>query len=173
MSQQYLPYIVPLIVAVIVLRRAGRAQKISLNRMWIRPVIITLMAGAALFVGHFPGPIALAAFATAIVAGTGVGYLRARHQHLTIDSETGQISSQSTMIGTALFLGIFAIRYGVKLAFPQMADPGHGGAQVILVTNCLLLFTAAMFIAQTALIWNRTRPLLAEHAARTAAPPGE
>jgi hypothetical protein len=173
MSQQYLPYIVPLLVAVLILRRAGRAQKISLNRMWIRPAIISLMAGAALFAGHFPGVIAIAAFAAAVAAGAGFGYLRARHQVISIHPETGVVSSQATMIGTVLFLGIFAVRYGVKLAFPQMADPGHGGAQVILVTNCLLLFTAAMFVTQTALIWSRTRPMLAAHAARAVPPPTE
>jgi len=173
MSQQYLPYIVPLIVAVLILRRAGRAQKISMNRMWIRPAIITLMAGAGLFVGPFPGLIAIAAFVAAAGAGAGFGYLRARHQLISIHPETGEVSSQATMIGTLLFLGIIAVRYGVKLAFPQMANPGHGGAQVILVTNCLLLFTAAMFITQTALIWSRTRPLLAAHAARVALPPTE
>jgi hypothetical protein len=173
MSQQYLPYLVPLIIAALVLRRAGRAQKISMNRLWIRPAIITLLAGFALVAEPFPGLIAIAAFAAAAVAGIGFGYLRARHQNLSIDPETGQVSSTATMIGTLLFLAVFAVRYGVKIAFPQMANPGHGGTQVILITNGLLIFTAAMFVTQALLIRGRTQPLLDAHAARTLSPPTE
>jgi hypothetical protein len=42
-----------------------------------------------------------------------------------------------------------------------------------MITNGLLIFTAAMFIIQTVLIWNRTQPLLAAHAAKAVVPPTE
>jgi hypothetical protein len=168
--KEFLPYIVPLLFAALIIRRSGRERKVRLGRMWIRPVILVLMATAALAAGPMPPLLVLAAFVVAAGVGAGLGYLLAQHQHLTIDSDTGHISSRSSTIGTALILVLFAIRFGAKLVFPELADPGHPGHQVTQAADGLLIFTVAVLVTQSVELWRRTRPLLADHAARKLAP---
>lgn len=161
------PYIVPLLVAGLMLRRASRARKIRPSRIWIGPAIFALLAAFALAAGPMPALLVIGLYAAAVVVGAGLGYLRARHQVLSIDPQTGQISSQATLVGTLLFLGIFVFRFGLKLAFPEMGDHAHANLDMTEAANGLLLLTVAMLATQAALLWNRSRPLLAAHAART------
>jgi hypothetical protein len=170
MMNEFVRYIVPLlIVAVLIVRRSGRAQKVRPGRMWIRPVILLLMAVTALAAGPMPGLLMIAAFVVAAGLGAGLGYLMAHHQHLSIDTDTGHILSRSTTIGTLLILGLFAIRFGAKLVFPELANPGHAGQQVTQATDGMLIFTVSVLISQSIALFNRTRPLVADHAARKAA----
>lgn len=162
--KEFAPYIVPLIVAVIIIRRSMQARKVNTGRMWIRPVVLLLLLASALAAAPMPSVIAIAGFVLAVVAGAALGTYMASHQHLTIDDETGHISSRSSTIGTALVLGLFAIRFGAKLVFPELAHPGHSA--MTQGANGLLVFTVAVLIAQTVSIWRRTQPMLAAHAAR-------
>jgi len=164
--KEFAPYIVPLLIAAIIVRRSMQARKVNTGRMWLRPAILLLMLGGALAEAPMPGVIAIAGFFAAAAAGIAFGAYMASHQHLTIDETTGHISSRSSTIGTILFLGLFAVRFGAKLVFPDLAQPGHAATQVTQVANGLLVFTVAVLIAQTVSVWQRTQPLLAAHAAR-------
>lgn len=166
MSHQVLPYIVPLLLIGLVLRRVTRVRTIKPGRMWVAPVIYAAMAVSGLVAGPFPGLLFLALFVVAIVAGAGLGYLRAHHQTLSIDPKTGKISSQPTTIGTILVLALFVVRFGLKSAFPGLSEHGHTGRDVTQGANALLLLTVAMLITQSIFLWMRTRPLLAAHAAQ-------
>jgi NhaP-type Na+/H+ or K+/H+ antiporter len=122
------------------------------------------MLAGALAYAPMPGVIAIAGFLAAAVAGVAVGYYMATHQHLTIDEKTGHVSSRTSVIGTLLVLGLFAIRFGAKIAFPELAHPGHSA--MTQAANGLLVFTVAVLITQTVSIWRRTQPMVAAHAAR-------
>jgi hypothetical protein len=89
-----------------------------------------------------------------------------------VDPVTGTVSSKSTPIGMILIVGLVAIRIGLKYAFPEMgAQPGgHLAKDAVLWTDGALIFSAAMLATQAIAIWQRTRPLLAEHAARSLPP---
>jgi hypothetical protein len=164
--KEFAPYIVPLIVAAIVIRRSMQARKVNTSRMWIRPVFLLLMLAGALAYAPMPGVIAIAAFLVAAVAGVAVGAYMASHHHLTIEEETGHVSSRTSMIGTLLVLGLFAIRFGAKIVFPELASPGHSHSVMTQAANGLLIFTVAVLITQTVSIWRRTQPMIAAHAAR-------
>lgn len=175
MLKDLAPIIVPLVAAGLVVRRAARARTIRLRRMWIAPGIFTLATVAALAAAPMPSLLMIGMFVVAAAVGGGLGFLRAHHLHLTIDPETGVISSRATTIGSVLVAILFVARFGLKTAFPQLAAHGHGGAEFIQWSNALLIFTVAMLVAQTAWVRTRTQPLLAEHAARANAggQPGE
>jgi hypothetical protein len=172
--RQILPFVVPLLIVALILRRSMGSRKVRVNLMWIRPAILLVLAGVTLAASPMPGPIALAAFVAAAIVGGGVGYLRARHLELSVDPATGTVSSKSTPIGTILIVGLVAIRIGLRYAFPEMgAQPGgHLAAQAVLWTDGALIFSAAMLVTQAVAIWQRTQPLLAEHAAQNAPPAG-
>lgn len=169
MLKDLAPLIVPLIAAGLVVRRAARARTIRLRRMWIAPAIFMVLTVAALVSAPLPSLPMMGVFVAAAAVGGGLGFLRAHHQHLSIDPETGAISSRATTVGSALVAILFVVRFGLKTAFPQLGDHGHGGAAFVQWGNAFLIFTVAMLIAQTVWIRSRTQPLLAEHAARTGA----
>jgi hypothetical protein len=164
--KEFAPYIVPLIFAALILRRSMQARKVNTGSMWIRPIILLVMLGGALAYAPAPGVIAIIGFFAAAAAGVGFGAYMASHQHLTIDEKTGHISSRSSLIGTLLFLGLFGVRFGAKLVFPELSQPGHAATPLTQAADGLLVFTVAVLITQTVSIWQRTRPLLAAHAAR-------
>jgi hypothetical protein len=164
--KEFAPYIVPLIVAAIIIRRSMQARKVNTNRMWIRPIVLLLMLAGALADAPMPGIIAIAAFLVTAVVGVAIGSYMASHQHLSIEEETGHVSSRTSTIGTLLVLGLFAIRFGAKLVFPELANPGHSHSVMTQAANGLLVFTVAVLITQTVSIWRRTQPMIAAHAAR-------
>ena len=167
MPKSFLPYLVPLLVAALIVRRSGRTRRISLNRIWIAPGIFVLMTVGALATEPVPGLAVIAVFIAAALAGGGLGYLGAHHQQLSIDPETGKISSRATAIGTLLVLGLFLFRFALKLVYPQMGTYGPAGSPVTQTANGLLIFTVAMLIVRSIAIWNRAQPLLAAHAERS------
>lgn len=170
MEKQYLPFVIPVLVFALILWRNSRGRKVRVRAMWIRPLIILVLTVGTLAASPMPGIIALAGFVIAVIAGAGAGYLRARHQEFSIDPATGTITSKATQLGTIIIGALFALRFGLKMIFPQpaMHQGSHVTADAVAWTDAALIFTAAMIVTSAIEIWRRTRPLLAEHAARTA-----
>jgi len=171
MLKQLLPYLAPLIFVVILGLRMSRARNgrpVKPERLWIRPAIIAILMAYMLVTSPRPDLFGLGLYALAAVLGVGAGYLLSRHQELTLDPQTGAISSKMSVFGMILFFCMFAGRY----AFRTFVNGGQAvhSAQITLYSDAALLFLLAMFSAQAWEIWRRTRPLLAEHAARTAKP---
>ena len=175
MLKQYLPYLVPLIVIGLVGFRMSRAMKgrpVKPSRLWIRPVLIAVFMAVALATSPLPNPIGLALFALAAAIGVGLGYLLARHQAFTLDPATGIITSKTSPFGVILFVALFAVRYVLRMVLNggQVPDKlAAHSAQIALYTDVGLLFLLGLVCAQAWEIWRRTRPLVAEHAARIAA----
>ncbi|MBI3677092.1 MAG: DUF1453 family protein [Proteobacteria bacterium] len=171
MPKDLAPYIAPIIVLALIVWRGARAKPspVRLTRMWIRPVILAAATVATLALTAKPNAAVIAAFVAAGLAGAGVGHLFGRHLELSIDPATGAISSKATPIGTFLVIGLFLIRYGLKLVFPQLAaqPAARPSADIMVWTDGALVFGCALILAQVLTIWLRTRPLIANHAAGT------
>lgn len=169
MSQQLAPYIAPAIVLALLVWRGARAKPrpVRLSRMWISPLIVGAMTVATLALTAKPEIAVIAAYAAAALAGAGIGHLFGRHLELSIDPATGAISSKATPVGTFLVIGLFLVRYGLKIVFPELnAQPAaHPSADVLVWTDGALVFGCALVVSQALTIWLRTRPLVAGHQA--------
>ncbi len=175
------PYLVPLLVIALVARRLirNKPQKVKPGRLFVMPAIVTFGTGFMLQQTGWPGLLWLLVYGAAAVAGGAVGYLTGRHRHFTLD-EHGEIMARATPIGTVIFAALFALRFGLKLLFPQLnggtqpygpAPPNfHPAASVIGWTDAGLVFSTAMLLATAATTWLRTRHLAAERRARKSAP---
>lgn len=180
-STEYLPYLGPLlIVGLVALRLIRNApRKVKPNRLFIMPLLLVLAAFFTLKQSPAPGAIWLAIFALAAVLGTGVGYLNGRHREFTLDMETGEIMSRATPIGTIIFAALFAIRFGLKLAFPQLnAGQAYGphaavhpAASVIGWTEAGLVFSTGLVLAAAVTTWFRTRHLVEQRRAQSVQTP--
>jgi hypothetical protein len=167
------PYLLPLLVLVFVARRLIRntPRKVKPIRLFITPVILALAAAFTLNQTGVPSLLWMLVDVLAAAAGAGVGYLSARHREFTLDAETGEIMGRATPVGTIIFAALFAVRYGLKFAFPQLngqmayAPPGaylHPAASAIGWADAGLVFSTGLLFATATTTWLRTRHLMAE-----------
>ena len=174
MLKQYIPYLVPLLIVALVAWRMSRALKgrpVKPSRLWIRPALITVVMVLVFATSpSVPTPFWLAIFAGAAVVGAGLGYLLSRHQELTLDPVSDAITSKTSPFGVVLFVVLFVGRFVFRTSMQGGLAPGNvaaHSAQITLSTDAALLFLLGLVCAQAWEIWRRTRPLVAEHAART------
>jgi hypothetical protein len=177
--QQLLPYLTPLLVVALILWRSIKAKPspVKPSRLWIRPLILLVAAGAVLATTPRPPLLILFALAAAGLVGIAVGIFAGRAVHMSVHPETGVVESRATPIATAIILALFAFRYAMRLMFPEMnAQPGvamnpHVTASILQLTDGLLIFSSAMVAAQAATLWLRARPLILAHSAVKSAEP--
>lgn len=174
MQKEIATYLVPVIVMAIVavrMMRQSKGRPLKPSRLWIRPAILAVFLALA-FV-HPPAltVLSLAIFATAAGTGVALGYILASHQQLTIDPVTGRITSKTSPVGIALFLGLFAARYVFRMVTLGGQAPDRLMAhsdQVLMWTDAGLLFVLGLVSAQAWEIWRRAKPLIDGHAAKKA-----
>ena len=173
------PYLVPLLVVAVVALRLFRnkPRKVKPNRLFVTPAFITLATALTISQMGWPSLLWLLADIVAAVSGAGVGYLSARHREFTLDADSGEIMSRATPIGTIIFGALFAVRFGLKLAFPELNGAqsygahGHPAASVIGWTDAGLIFSASLLVATATTTWLRTRHLVEARRAQRAANP--
>ena len=167
------PYVVPMIVLAIILRRSlnNKPRKVRLRSMWLMPALLSLGTASMLANSPMPGALVLAGFALALCVGLGLGWLRARHMAFSVDSETGVLTSTATPIGTMLVAGLFVLRFALKLAFPELSTGpgGHPAGAALIWTDAGLLLSMGLVWGRAITTWLRARPLLSAHAASSGA----
>jgi hypothetical protein len=102
----------------------------------------------------------VAGLVAACAAGAGLGWLRGRHTHLTVDPATGQLTSRATPLAVILFAFIFLARTSLRMAL--MGDPVAAATsdhRIPLVTDLFLVFALGMVAAQRFEIWRKARAL--------------
>ena len=171
MPKDLYSYLPLALVLLIVLRRAGRSRTVRIQRMWITPVLSLAAVASVMMREPVPGLAASAILVLATAAGIGSGYFRALHTELSIDPETGGISSKATTIGTYLIVGFLALRialdYAINGSFtpgpPRFVNPSIRGVDLFRLADAALLFSTSMTIAQRAEIWRRAQKLIKQH----------
>lgn len=169
-------YIVPLLVVALLARRLIRnvPQKVRIRRLFIAPVIAIAGAASLLAISPMPPLFWIVGYAIAVAAGAGIGFLTAHHQEFAIDPQTGAVTSKATPIGSILVVALFALRFGLKIVFPQLggtAPQAHPSADVLAWTDAGILFSAGLVTTRALVTWLRTRPLITEHRAASLTPP--
>ena len=170
--QQLLPYLVPFLIILVIVRRGLRERQIKIERMWVYPVIM-IAAGASIFgAGGVPSPLVIAELAAALAAGSLAGWYRGRLTHITIDAETHDLTSRTSPVGVVLVAVLFAARYFVRIAFPSIGSgsPGSLANQAGAIADALTLFGIGTTVVQRLEMWLRCRKLLAEAQAAKAGP---
>jgi hypothetical protein len=165
------PYLVPLVIAALVLRRMIKTQKsrpVRFWRLWLIPSILVFIALATLF-SSFPGFIALLFMVLAAAAGGALGWFRVHTLQFSTDPETGAVHSKGTPLSAVLFVGLFAARWGLKSVFQ---DTGLAAAtSFVHWTDAGLMFTASLLAAQSAHTWVRARAVLMRPMGESIGPP--
>lgn len=139
-------YLIPLVVLVLVFLRNARERKLKIERLWIAPTILLVVAGLTLAAQKPPGLLMLGVFAVAFGLGALAGWWRGRLTNITINPETHELTSKASMIGMLLILGLFVVRRVVGTYAAQHAEALHVSA--LEVTDALLLLAVGLVCAQ-------------------------
>jgi hypothetical protein len=163
------PYLVPLLVGAIILRRVLRAQKpqrVRFATLWIFPILLLLVTASSLAREPSYGIGFIAALVVAALAGSAIGWYRVHTLEFSVDDQSGRISARSNQWGALLVVGLIALRYLADVALKQFGFTA--GTHVVHVTDATLVFTTAMLVARNVHTWIRARAALAAH--RNSAP---
>jgi hypothetical protein len=162
-TAQALPYILPLLILALILRRNLRARTLKMERLWVYPAILILATGSIMSSERLPGLVALTGFAVALAVGGLIGWYRGRLTHITIDPATHEFTSRASVAGTILIGVVFALRYGVRMAMASGQPLPRGmHLDVAGITDGLMLFLVAMMSVQRIEMFLRCQKLLNE-----------
>jgi hypothetical protein len=165
------PYLVPLLVGAILLRRALRAQKAKRVRfatLWIFPALLLLVTVSSVVREPAIGIGVVVAFVVAALAGAAIGWYRVHTLEFSVDSETGRISARANQWGALLVVGLIALRYLADFALKTLGFTA--GAGLVHATDAMLIFTTAMLVARSIHTWIRAHAALSAQRSGT---PGE
>jgi len=168
-SSQLGVYIVPLLLIVFILRRAMTARQLKVERLWIYPLVLVVIAGAALAPNPPTTPTAIGALVAGLVLGGIAGWYRGRLTHISVDPETHDLTSRASPVGVMLIVALMVIRFGLRYYLDTHAVSGPLGAYASLGTDALLVFTVGMMSVARLEMWQRASKLLAESIAAKAA----
>jgi hypothetical protein len=153
--------LIPLVVIALVILRNARARKVKVERLWISPLIVMAMTIAAFASNPPPGPLGVALDILAVGMGALLGWWRGRASRFTVDPETHEVTSRVSPAGMLLILGIFALRYVLRMVLGgDSASALHLTAAEI--TDSFLLLAVGVVSAQRLEWWIRARRMIAE-----------
>lgn len=162
-----LPYLVPVVVIFVIMRRNLRPRPLRPERLWLTPALILLAAGSALFVSPMPtDPLTILILIAALALGAAIGWYRGRMTQMSVDPVSHDVTVQVSAMGSLLILGLFAVRYGLRSVTQQNAGLLHLNA--VQAADALLLLAVGTICAQRLELWLRATRLRQE--AREAGP---
>lgn len=152
--------IIPVVVIALVILRNARARKLKVERLWLSPAIVMVLTIAAFASNPPPGPLGLAVDVAAVGLGALLGWWRGRASRFTVDPATHEVTSRVSPAGMLLILGIFGLRYLLRLFLGDGASALHLTAAEI--TDSFLLLAVGVVSAQRLEWWIRARRMIAE-----------
>jgi len=156
----YWTYLIPLIVVAVVILRNARARTLRVERLWISPAIIMLLAVLAFSHNPPPGPVGVALDLAAVALGGLLGWWRGRASTFTVDPATHVVTSKVSPLGMLLILGIFGLRYLLRGAVAGESSMLHLTAAE--ATDSFLLLAVGVVSAQRLEWWIRARRMIAD-----------
>jgi hypothetical protein len=157
-----IPILIPLVVLGLLVRRSLRGRRIKVDTLWVVPALLALAAGAMLAQTPPHDPAGIASLALAVLLGGALGWQRGRLTRISLNPETGVLTSQASPAAVIMILVLFAARYALRFWIGQSAQK----EVVILATDALVLFSAALILVTRLEMWLRCRRLIAAGAGR-------
>ncbi|HEY7993987.1 MAG TPA: hypothetical protein VID24_07255 [Candidatus Eremiobacteraceae bacterium] len=122
--------------------RQTREQRWPLGSMWVMPIIFILIVIIAVAGDTISGsPLAPLAAIVGLAIGFGVGMYQGNHTTLRIDKPGKAVFVKVKPIGTAIFIGVLALRIGIRWVIggaPGQAAVGANGLPVITPAEAII-----------------------------------
>ncbi|HTJ63950.1 MAG TPA: hypothetical protein VL899_09075 [Alphaproteobacteria bacterium] len=152
--QLYLPILIVAAMFALRWRQMIRPRKLRLVTLWMGPVAV--LAGIALTMAGRPAPtvghdLGLAVLA---VAGSALGWTRAKLSKVEFDSENAMLTLRGTPYGILFLLALIAIRTGLRIL---SAKHPEWGINLTRATDFLLFFAFGLVLGYAAEVYRAAR----------------
>ncbi len=163
----FLPYLIALPIIALVLWRNMRGRRLRLETLWIFPAILVAGAVVALVQSPAPSPVLEASMAAVLAVGAGLGWMRGKMMHLSIDPETHLVMAQASPLAIVFILALIVLRFGGRMILQQDASVLH--LSMIQLSDLFLLFAVGVVCVQRLEMGLRCLKMIAESKAEKAA----
>lgn len=162
MAQNYIAYLIMVLVLVLAVRRTLRSRTIRAETLWVFPALLVGIAAVTIAQSPPHDPPGIGVLVLATLAGAAAGWQRGRLTRITMDADTGVLTGQGSVWGVSLILVLLVARYAV-IAWAH-GHPSHSGWPVV-AADAALLFGYATLIVSRLEMFVRCRKLMTERAA--------
>lgn len=170
-SPSWLQFLPLAIVAIILIFRFIRPQRISVTRMWIQPIILVMLTGWVVYateaMNPAPGWEVAVALIVGALAGIPLGILRGIHTDVRPTDRPGVMYLGSSWVTITIFIAAFGSRTVIRMLMPR-----HGSLSSA-IGDGLLTFAIAFIITSYVVIFRKYQEEVAGRLAAPAAPPLE
>jgi len=159
----FLPLLIVLPIVYFRMRKLSKGQPLKLGRLWIRPAVLMVVATLILW-APVPGvsrhfnlnewAILLAAGAAGAVAGWYMG----RTMTIEVHPEDGTLMVQGGQLEIIIMLALILGRSGLSTGLRLEGRAWH--LDVLLITDALIVFTAALFTMRSMEMYLRARRVM-------------
>jgi predicted permease len=140
-----------LVVLVFIILLMLREKQIRPTRMWITPILLFWLACTSILSSNQLTPISFILYFICLIIGIGIGVWRGKLEKIRVNHESGIVTSQSSVTGVIVFLGILLLRI-------LAANWGKEHA-VISLTNALMFIPLGSVFARRYIIYMRYKQL--------------
>jgi hypothetical protein len=170
MTQQQLQFFLPILIIVPVLflrlRRMSRPQPLKLGRLWIRPVLLVVVAAMVLLLPQ-PGQHVAAELTTrewtglalaACLGGVG-GWYWGRTMAIEVHPENGTLMTRGNSAAILVLMLLILVKIGLR---PLLAAEGNTmHLDVLMITDASIVFSVALFSVRSLEMYLRARRVMA------------
>jgi hypothetical protein len=163
--QLFLPILILLPVLYFHVRRMTKAQPLKLGRLWIRPALILGATALVLFTPQ-PGRHAVRHFVAqdwawlTLAAGLGgiAGWYWGRTMAIEVHPEDGTLMVTGGQAAILVLVVLILFRLGLRTGLEIEGRAWH--LDVLLLSDALIVFTAALFTLRSAEMYIRARRVM-------------
>jgi hypothetical protein len=131
-----------------------REKQIRPSRMWITPVLLILLTVSNILHSVNLTLLSFIMYFICLTIGLGLGVWRGKLEKIRVNSGTGMVTSQSSIVGIILFMGIILLRL-----IGSYWGKEYG---VIALTNALIFIPLGSICARRYIIYLRYKQLKGE-----------
>ena len=140
------------------LRRMQRLRPLRLDRLWVAPALF-LALSVTILVGHPPQGVDWAWLVLALLIGGGLGWVRGRLIHITLDPATRVLNMRASPAALLFLIAVYFLRFGARTLMTSQSSSLH--IDIALVTDASVLLATGLFGISCLEMWLRGRRILA------------
>ncbi|MGE7999554.1 DUF1453 domain-containing protein [Lysinibacillus sp. NPDC093190] len=141
-------YLVVLLVIILIMLRE---KKVRPTRLWIIPILLIWITSTSILSSDNLTPKNFILYFICLTIGIGIGIWRGKLEKVRVNHERGIVTTQSTLAGVILFLGILLLRV--------LAENWGKEHAVIALTNALMFIPLGSVCARRYIIYKSYKQL--------------
>jgi membrane protein CcdC involved in cytochrome C biogenesis len=150
---------IEILVVLLLIASQLREREVKVTRLWIVPVLLFyVMIETILNTGPLTFVQVLGMLMTFCI-GCGIGWVRGKLMNFRINPHTGVVLSSGSIVGLLFWLGILALKLGIRTL--ENGTPAHGSVNII--TDLFLTMGLGSIVTRRLFIYQKYKQLKSQH----------